>query len=92
MQEVLCRYLCRCWWFFQNYLRSVPNVLIKKMQDDLSLNIFSGIDLKNEHNIREIFETYNRFSFAFGRVYAINELTVVSTGDVPSFVQSRDVI
>ena len=32
------------------------------------------------------------FFFAFGRLPAINELTIVPTGNVPSFVQSSDVI
>ena len=35
---------------------------------------------------------FDRFFFAFGRFPAINELTVVPTGDVPSFVGSSDVI
>ena len=62
------------------------------MKDDLRLNMFSDIDLKSEHNTKEIFETFDRFFFAFGRFPAMNELTVVPTGDVPSFVQSSDVI
>ena len=36
--------------------------------------------------------TFDRFFLAFGRFPAINELTVVPTGDVPSFVQSNEVI
>ena len=32
------------------------------------------------------------FFFAFGRFPAINELTIVPTGDVPSFVQLSDII
>ena len=51
---------------FQNYLRSASNVLIEEMQDDLRLNMFSDIDLKSKHNKREIFETFDRFFFAFG--------------------------
>ena len=32
---------------FQHYLRSAPDVLIEKMQDDLKLNLYSYIHLKN---------------------------------------------
>ena len=77
---------------FQNYLRTAPNVLIEKMQDDVRLNLFSNIDLKNEPNTSKILQTFDRCFFAFGRFPAINELIVVATGDVPSFVQSSDVI
>ena len=77
---------------FQNYLSSASDVLIEKMQNDLKFNMFSDIDLKSEDNTKEIFETFDRFFFPFGRFPAMNELTVVPTGDVPSFVQSSDVI
>ena len=75
-----------------NYLRSAPDVLIKKMQDDLRLNLYSNIDLKNKPNTREILQTFDRFFFALGRFPAINKLTIAPTSDVPSFVKSSDVI
>ena len=62
------------------------------MQDDLRLNSFSSFDLKNEPNTSEVLQTFERFFFAFGRFPAINELIVVGTGNVPSFLQSSDVI
>lgn len=37
-------------------------------------------------------QTFDRFFFVFGRFPAINELTIVPTGDVPSFVQLSDFI
>ena len=77
---------------FQNYLRTAPNVLTKKTQDDLRLNLFSNIVLNNEPNTSEILQTFDRFFFAFGRFPAINKLTVVPTSDAPSFVTSSDVI
>ena len=77
---------------FQNYLRSAPDALIEKIQDDLRLNLYSNDDLKNELNTREILETFDRFFFAFGRFPAINELIIVLTGDVLSFVKTIDVI
>ena len=62
------------------------------MEDDLRLNLYSSIDLKNEPNTKEIMHTFDRFFFAFGRLPEINKLTVVPTGDMPSFVRSSDVI
>ena len=62
------------------------------MQDDLRLNLFSNIYLKNKPNTSEILQKLDRFFFAFGRFPAINELIVIPTSDVPSFVQSSDVI
>ena len=77
---------------FQNYLRSAPDVLIEKIQDDLRLDLYSNIDLKNEVNTREILETFDKFFFAFGRFPAINKLIIVLTGNVSSFVKSIDII
>ena len=33
---------------FQNHFKKAPDVLIEKKEDDLRLNIYSSIDLKNE--------------------------------------------
>ena len=77
---------------FQNYLGSAPDVLIHKIQDDLRLNLYSNIDLKNEVNTREILETFDRFFFVFARFPAINELIYVPTGHGPSFVKLIDII
>ena len=77
---------------FQNYLKNAFDVLTEKVEDDLGLNVYSFIDLKNEPNTKEIMHTFDRFFLAFGRFPAINELTVVPTGDVPSFVQSNEII
>ena len=71
---------------FQNYLKYGPYVLIEKMEDDLRLNLYSSIDLKNEPNTKKIMHTFYRFFFAFGRFPAINELRIVPAGDMPSFV------
>ena len=53
---------------FQNYLRSAPDVILEKMQDDLKFNLYSNIDFKNELNTRETLQTFDRFFFAFGRL------------------------
>ena len=62
------------------------------MEDDLRLNLYSFIDLKNEPNIKEIIHTFNRFLFAFGRFPAIIKLKIVPGGNVPSFVKLSDII
>ena len=77
---------------FQNYLLNAPDVLIKKIQNDIRLNLFSGIDLKTKQNPSEILKVFDRIFFLYGSFAAINELTVVPTGDVPDFVKSKDVI
>ena len=77
---------------FQNYLRSAPDLLIEKIQDDLRLNLYFHIFFKNEPNTREILQTFDRFFFSFDGFPAINKLTIVPIGDVPSFVQLSNVI
>ena len=46
---------------FRNYLKNAPDVLIEKMEDDLRLNLYSSIDLKNEPNAKEILQIFDRF-------------------------------
>ena len=57
---------------FQNYLKRHPMFLFEKMEDDLKLNLYSSINLKNESNTKEIMHKFDRFFFAFGRFPAIN--------------------
>ena len=61
------------------------------MEDDLRLNLYSSLDLKNEHNTKEIMDTFDRYFFAFDGFPAINELTIIPIGDVPSFFPSSDI-
>ena len=76
---------------FQKYLQNASDNLIQKIQDNIRLNLFLNTYLKNEQNSNEILR-YLIVFFKFGRFPAINELTVVPTGDVPKFVNSNDVI
>ena len=68
------------------------HILLKKMEEDLTFNHYSFIDLKNECNTEGVIHTFGRFFFAFGRFPAIKDLAVILTGEVPSFVKSRDII
>ena len=45
---------------FQNYLKNAPDILIEKMDDDLRLNLYSSIDLKDESNTKEILQIFDR--------------------------------
>ena len=62
------------------------------MEEDLTLNHYSFIDLKNEYNTEEVMHTFNKFFFAFGRFPAINDLVIIPTGEVPSFFNSSNFI
>ena len=77
---------------FQKYLQNVPDVLLQKIQDNIRLNLFVNINLRNGQNPNEILKTFDRFFFRFGRFPTINELTVVPTGDVPDFDKSNAII
>ena len=77
---------------FHQYLQKISAFLIEKMEEDLTLNLYSFIDLKNEYNMEEIMHTFNRFFFTFGRFPAINNLAIIPTVEVPSFVKSSDII
>ena len=50
---------------FQNYLNNAPDVLIKQIEDDLILNLYSSkkifFDLKNKPNTKEVLQIFDRF-------------------------------
>ena len=50
---------------FYQYLQKYPAFLIEKMEEDLTLNLYSFIDLKNEYNTEEDMHTFDRFFFTF---------------------------
>ena len=61
MKESLIRYLCKCWLCFQNYLQNAFDNLIKKIKDNIRLNLLINIDLKNEQNPKEILKILDSF-------------------------------
>lgn len=77
---------------FSKLLKKCSQCSYQKMQVDLRLNLYSNIDLKNEPNTRQIFQTFDRPFFVFGRLPATNKLTFVPMSDVSSFAQSSDII
>ena len=76
---------------FHQYLQKTPPK-IEEMEDDLTLNHYSFINLKNEYITEEVMHTFDRFFFAFARFLAIDNLAIIPTGEVPSFVKSSNVI
>ena len=46
---------------FQEYLIRLPNLFVEKMEDDININLFSNIELKNEQDRAENFKTFNPF-------------------------------
>ena len=77
---------------FHQYLQKIPAFLIEKMEEDLTLNHCFFINLKNEYNTEEIMYTFNKLSFTLGSFPATNNLAIIPTGGVPSFVKSGEVM
>ena len=46
---------------FQEYLIRLPDLFVEKMEDDININLFSNIDLKNEQDPAEIFRNFDAF-------------------------------
>ena len=44
------------------------------MEDDLRLQLYSNVDLKNEQNPREILKFFDKCFFKFGRFPAVSDL------------------
>ena len=43
---------------FQEYLIRLPNLSVEKMENDININLLSNIELKNEQDPAETFETF----------------------------------
>ena len=59
---------------FKEYLQRLPDLLVKKMENDKNINLFSNIELKNEQNPAEIFKVFHFFFNKFGRFPALEKL------------------
>ena len=62
---------------FQEYLIRLPNLFVEKMEDDININLFSNIELKNEQDLAEIFKTFDTFFYKFGKFPAVEKLSVI---------------
>ena len=45
---------------FQEYLNKIPT---EEIENDLNINLYSNIDIKNEQSPAEIFKLFNKFFF-----------------------------
>ena len=77
---------------FQEYLIRLPDLFVEKMEDDININLFSNIDLKNEQDPAEIFKNFDAFFYKFGRLPAVEKLTVIPRGSTPSFVKTDNIL
>ena len=62
------------------------------MEDDININLFSNIELKNEQDPAEIFKTFDPFFYKFGRYPAAEKLAVIPHGSIPSFVKTDNIL
>ena len=46
---------------FQDYLIRLPDLFVGKVENDVNINLFSNIDLKNEQDPAEIFKNFDAF-------------------------------
>ena len=77
---------------FQEYLQRLPDLFLEKMKDDININLFSNIELKNEQNPAEIFKIFDTFFYKFGRFPAVEKLAVIHCGSISSFVRTEDIL
>ena len=77
---------------FQEYLQRLPDLFLEKMEDDININLFSNIEIKNEQNPAEIFKIFETFFYKFGRFPAVEKLAVIPHGSIPSFVRTKDIL
>ena len=62
------------------------------MEDDININLFSNIGLKNEQDRAEIIKLFDNFFYKFGRFPAVEKLAVIPWGSIPSFVRTKDIL
>ena len=62
---------------FQEYLIRLPNLFVEKMEDDININLFSNIELKNEHDPAKIIKLFDNFFYKFSRFPAVEKLAVI---------------
>ena len=47
------------------------------MEDEININLFSNINLKNEQDPAQIFKKFDTFFYKFGRFLAVEKLVVI---------------
>ena len=62
------------------------------MEDDINIDLFSNIELKNEQDPAEIFKTFDTFFYKFSRFPAVEKLAVIPRESISSFVKTDDIL
>ena len=62
------------------------------MEDDININLFSNIELKNEQDPAEIFKTFDTFFYKFSRFPAVEKPAITPCRTIPSFVKTDNII
>ena len=79
-------------YFFHEKLKETPDTFIEKMEEDLAREIFYHKKIKEQENSTEVLQKFNQFFFKTGRFPGTNDLAIVPSGLIPSFVKTKDVI
>ena len=74
---------------FIDYLKSLPGHELHKIEDNLQINFFMFLVIKNDLNVEEIFYVFDQFYFKFGRFPG--NITV-PTANLPSFIETEIII
>ena len=77
---------------FQEYLYKIPTSYAEEIENDLNINLYSNIDIRNEQSPAEFLYFLMFFFFKFGRFLAVNTLAIVPTRVVPSFVKTNNIV
>ena len=79
-------------YFFHEKLKETPDTFIEKMEEDLAREIFYHKKIKEQENSAEVLQKFNQFFFKTRSFPGTNDLAIVPSGLIPSFVKTKDVI
>ena len=79
-------------YFFDLYIKKIHDIFVKKMEDDISREIYFHKPLKSIENPTELLKLFSQSFFKTGRFPARENLPIVLMGVMPSFVKTNEVI
>ena len=59
------------------------------MEDDININLFSNIELKNEQNPAEIFKVFDTIFYKYGIFPAVEKLAVIPRGSIHRLLEPK---
>ena len=79
--------------FFHRKLKETSDIFVEKMEEDLAREIFYQKKIKERENSTEVFKNFNQFFFfKTGRFPGSDNLAIIPSGIIPTFVKTKDVI